>query len=400
LDIDVSRYLNRLWRGRIWILAVGALCGAAVFALSVSGGRTYRSSLVLQVTSSKVTDGSTPASTATMRPIIESRVLVGKVIRSLGLDKPPASLSTSDFLAYAFSIEEIRGTNLLKLRVRLPNPELAAKALNTLADAAVATARRLSQAEAVLARDQLGVHLQEAQQRLNETEAHLRETMATSQLDLARADVEELLRQRMELRWIELDIQSARAKASAAETELARRQPRSTIKRSLFNAPALAGLAANPGSAEAAAGVQVSEDYVSPVYEEIDGVLANSRTNLAGLEKQRARLVDDLGLNRTALPQIGAMAAAEVAQSRAETEHLVARKVFEDVATRYESARVKVNERSSQLQIIDPAVPAEAPEPRGALRKSAMAFVAGAALTAVLLLLIAAVRDVAASQRA
>ena len=59
------------------------------------------------------------ASTANFRALLENDTHSLQVISELGLDKPPFSLTPQRFHDEALQVEEVAGTNLVKVRVRL-----------------------------------------------------------------------------------------------------------------------------------------------------------------------------------------------------------------------------------------------------------------------------------------
>lgn len=101
--------------------------------------------------------------------------------------------------------------------------------------------------------------------------------------------------------------------------------------------------------------------FVNPVYEILNQQIAMSRMRLADLEKQRAELVGTLKLSAPQLAQLSELYRRESQQSRLETEHDLARRMYLEVATRYEQTRLQVAGQSAQLHVLDPALPPDSP---------------------------------------
>jgi len=100
---------------------------------------TYQASATLIVLTPKLGDESSPPATASgFRFFIENNTVANKTVKSTGLEAPPFNISAQEFLRSAVSVEELRGTNLLRIRVTLTDASKAAEAANQAASAGVA----------------------------------------------------------------------------------------------------------------------------------------------------------------------------------------------------------------------------------------------------------------------
>jgi polysaccharide biosynthesis transport protein len=117
--------------------------------------------------------------------------------------------------------------------------------------------------------------------------------------------------------------------------------------------------------------------FINPVYEILDEQIALSRTKLAGLERQQAQLVSVLKLNAPQVAQLAQLYGKERELARLETEFDLAKKVYVEVSTRYEQARLQVVSHTAQLQLLDSALPPDAPISPRPLRAVAIALTIG-----------------------
>ena len=74
-------------------------------------------------------------------------------------------------------------TNLMQVRVKRADPELAAKVANALADRAIALNRRINQQEVVEARDYIKIELDEASKRVEDVQARFVDIQQRSQVE-------------------------------------------------------------------------------------------------------------------------------------------------------------------------------------------------------------------------
>lgn len=368
-ESSLGDYLALFWRCRVAILAATILGGATMFATSLMGPRIYDSTVTLAATQSKIGDGGQPvAGTAAFRPMVESLTTAAAVIREVGLDQPPHNMRPSDFLASVILVSEVRGTNLITVKVGRADPALAATIANSVADHAVKTARKVSASEASHARDQIKEQLDLALGRLDVADARLREYKQQVRVEAVRKDVETLLGgpqvpaflssfpkgqpvfvqepsgDRLGLLDLQVTIASEKARLSVMERELA------------------------------------SRGRVDGVYQNLDTAAATTRSNLASLEKQRAELLSQRKLGASTLSVLDHLYAIETELSRRQGERDLAEKIYRELSEKFQEARLQVIGRSAEFVIIDPAVAADRPKSRQVARNTVVGALAGLCL--------------------
>ena len=385
------QYVLALWRHRIALVVLTLACGLAAFLASWRTAPVYEASAQLVVSQSKVGEltNQPTVSVATYKAMLDNQSVAAEILAEFGLDKPPYALTVSAFLAGSVTSEIVRDTNVIDVKVRLTDRVLAAKVANRFVERAVELAQRLSQDETVTARDIIKVQVDQSRQRLDQVEARLQAFKREAQLDLTKKDVESLLGQRGRLVSLLVDIEGEKARLAKAEEEIARQQRVRTERSAVDVGDGLRqaireqNQQRDPEAPLLPFRSESLNPFINPVYELLNEQIAMSRTRLASLEKQRAELMGALKLNAPQLAELTQMYAKEIEQSRLETEYDLAKKVYVDVATRYEQARLQVASRTAQLQVLDRALPPDRPIAPRPLRNTAIALVVGFMLSAL-----------------
>ena len=387
--VELRRHLRLLQRHRVLIAACTLLGAVVALAMSFIVKRTYAADVAMAISRSKIGEGTTVSetlSTANFRPLLESRAISSAVIKDMKLDQPPYSVSPNKFFGEVVEIEEVRNSSVILIHGRFSDPVLVADIVNKVADLGADTARRVSQREAVQARNDIKLQLDEAKTRFDTASANLDRARATAQLELSRSDVESELEQRSALLDLLINIEAEKARLAKAETELAKRPRVDTVMRSIESDPAMTEAARNTNnSPKDLLGLQLKTEEVNPVYQELDKQIASSRTQLAALEKQKSQMTAR-GLDTKQLARLNEMYVKESQISRLEMERDLAKKVYSDVANSYESARLLVAGRSSGLAILTRAIPPEKPESRKLPRNIVIGALSGFLLSALAVL--------------
>ena len=253
-------------------------------------------------------------------------------------------------------VEQVAGTNLLRVSVRLGDTERAAKVANELVERGVALNRRISQEEVVVARDYIKTQLDEAVKRLETVRSDLLALKQRSQVDALKADTKGALDVRTSLLALQNAIEYERAFLATSEAELKVSQQLLTTRRMIDRNPALMEAAKEQNAGGSVLGLELSEQQVNDAYSTLQEQIAQSRAKLAGLERQQRMLIGDRRLNSAELPGLSRLYDSELAIARMQSEYDMALKVYADLATKHEDARIRVGSRGAQLQLVDPAV--------------------------------------------
>ena len=205
-----------------------------------------------------------------------------------------------------------------------------------------------------------------------------------AQIEALRKDIDALLGQRAGLLPLLVEIQTEKAKLAKAEEQLSQRDRVGTIRRTIDSDPTLMEAArASTNERTRLLGLQVRNEYLNGVCVTLDQQIVASRTKLSGLEKQRAELIDVRKLDASQLAQLNLLYTREAELDRLQTEFELAKRIYVEVSTRYEQARLQVAGRSAQLQIADDALAPDRPIGPRVVRNTALAIVFGFVLSII-----------------
>jgi uncharacterized protein involved in exopolysaccharide biosynthesis len=381
-EIDFSRYFRVFTRHWMLLIFAAIAGGALGFAVSRTKPVLYEGVTTLLVLPPSKVDVRT-ASTANFRALLENLTHSSQVITELGLNKQPFSMTPQRFHDEALQLEEIPGTNVVKVRVRLTDPTLAMEASKRLAQKAVSLNAEVSRREGSSIRDLLKVHLDESSDQLKAAEAQLLSYQRTAQVELLERDTDAMMREREDLLRLTLDIESEKARLKSAEAEIAKQQRTLSVGRSVMSEEALRRAAQtdrdNPANAaiDDAQRLDLSNPLLNPVYQTLEFQIASSRARLAGLQQQRRELVEVKKLGGRELKELSELYSRQIHLARLQTNYDLAMRVYSDIRVRYEQTRSEGVGSSAVLQVVDEAIPPDRPLSRQGAKSTAVGLVAG-----------------------
>lgn len=393
-DVDLGRYFVLVWRRLPLIASAALLCAAAGWLVASFRPVEYEATATLAVSGSKIGEQSPAVASVNYRPFIENNSVAAAVVNEFQLGSPPYELTSERFLEGILSLEEIRSSNLIRVHVSLRDPKTAANVANRVSDLAVEGARKLSQAEAVQARDYLRVEVDDSRKHMEDAAARLETFKTSAQVELTREDVKSMLEQRSSLLPLGADIEEVRARVARGEVELATLTRVDSLVKSIdSDATALQTARAAGTSDSSVLGMQIKSQEPNRVYQSIEEQLAFDRTRLAALESRQAELIGARKLDAQRQSKLTDLYRKETELARLTAEYEVAEKSYKEIAARYDVARVQVAGRSGQMQVVDRAIEPNTPMARHRGRSAVFGFVGGGTLAALGVVLIAAVRD-------
>ena len=207
------RAIGQRWR---WLVGA-ALLGAAIGVVSTFFRPVLYEGITTLLVLPPPTAPTAPINPATFRAILVNGSIALQVITELKLDAPPHNLTPQSFIENAVDFEQLAGTNVLRVRVSLRTPELAAEASRSLAQKAVALTQDLNQQERAAAQELLGNRRAEALESMNNAEKAMLAYQQQAQVELIKADVQAMLNERSGLLKLTIDIESEKARLQAAE---------------------------------------------------------------------------------------------------------------------------------------------------------------------------------------
>lgn len=443
-EIDLARYIQPLvqhWK----LLLAGAVIGVAGgLVVSMRQPTLYEavSTVLVQQQSAS------PAAFSTSRALLRNFTLAGETVKELGLDAPPYNLTPQSFVEGVLTVEEVPGTALIRVKTKLSDPVLAAKACGVIADKAVELNRKIALQGNTDVRNQLKVLLDAASDRLKNAEQELVAHQSSAQVDLLRSDTDAMLSAREGLTRLLVQIEAEKSRLAAAEAELAKQSPLLTGARSVAAEDALRRAlqeearqaaaaplkredqerlrdrgkqAKEPSAAEQKKAddsssrseradrsarqsgdaretstaapdsselLDLSSPYINPVYQTLVFDIARSRARLAGMERERRELASTRGLGRAHFDEFARLYRGEVETARLQNNYDVAEHVYNEIALKYEQTRTESLGSMVQLQIVDRAFVPDRPMPRKRVQTAALGMAVGLVLAAFAALVI------------
>jgi uncharacterized protein involved in exopolysaccharide biosynthesis len=379
--VDIGRYVRAVQRRLLPIVILATI--AAVLAF-ISAGRQQL--MYEGVTTLLVVPAAQPLAAqinpATFRAIVENASLAAEVIDELKLRErlPQAGgLTPHEFVDANLSVEEIRATNIVKVKVTMPDANLAAAASRRVAEKAIALTQQITQREGSSIQGQLKNHLDAAQDRLRSAEQELLAYKQRAQVDLIKGDADAQLRARADLLDLTVNIAAERARLAAAEAEITRQPKLLSTPRTPAAEDALRHV---PGAPETGPDIDtrqldLSNPYVNPVYQTLDFQIAMSRARVAALQKQRDELINVKKIGGKELAELSELYRRQIEQARLQGNYDLATRVYSDLSVRYEQSRTQALGNFAQLQIIDAAIPPDHPLSRHRVQEALFGASAG-----------------------
>ena len=341
------------------ILAVTLSCGAIALFASWRVPRIYAANVTLIVTRSKIAEEPLPpASLPTFQALFRNRGLASQIIEEFNLRDLQPGLTAVSFVASNLSVDQVPGTDLLRARVLLHDPDMAANVANRLAELAVELNQRLNLEETIFHRDSITKQVDEARDRVGKLGRELLAFRRETRIELLQAEVHALVAQHGRMPDLTLQIQSETARLRKAEEELAKHEQIVKLTKSIANDPVALEIARQRGGGTSdLLQFELSDEELNPVYEVLAQEVAIGRSRLAALIQQHDAVESD----GSRLEKLTELYEGEAHLSKLELEFRLAEAIYEDSQSRFEQARSQVASRIVQVQIVDPAGPPSSP---------------------------------------
>ena len=433
-EIDLLAYGATLWRYRYVLLLSAIVVAAVTYIINRRIEPTYEARFRLMGTETGLED--TPGSRLSIvafRELVESPTLVAALLSEFRLDGPPRNLTAGRFLRSHLSVEVIRDSTIIEVAVRLTDRDLVVALARRYAERVVETAQRLNTEGVNYTADRIREERDAALTRLNAAAEAMEAYQRKAQIELLRKDVDTLVDRRPDVLDLVVRIQGARARLQQAEAELGRQDRVRAERRSVDSfgttptpviekpqpqppaqqqppqkadgkekpPPAPRPAASRPPTAkpeDLRIRSELLDPYVNPVYEALTRDVSGYRAELAGLEQERKELVSRLQFDAPSTDKLTRLYEAQAALDVLTRNVDVAREAYLNAAKKYEDARLQSTIRSPRLQILDAALPPDAPVAPRSLRNTVAATMLALALLAVALLVWDATRSPAAER--
>jgi uncharacterized protein involved in exopolysaccharide biosynthesis len=389
-EIDLLSYAATCWRYRYVFLVVALVVAGVTYAINRSLEPTYETRFRLMGTESGLEN--TPASNrlnvVAFRELVESPTQAAALLSEFRLDQPPHNLTPEKFLRSHVDVEVIRDSTIIEVAVRLKDRDVVVQLARRYAERVVETAQRLNTEEIDYTAEKIKQQRDAALDRLKVAEQTLQNHQRDAQVELLREDVDALLARRPVALDLTVRIQGTRARLQQAEAELAAQQRVRNERRGLDSVETTPpAREERPGTAgELQLRGELLDPYVNPVYEAIARDVSAYRAQLAGLEQERKELGSRLQLDAPAVGKLSRLYQVEAELAALTRNTDIARDAYLNAANQYESARLQSTIRSPRLQVLDAALPPDAPVAPRSLRNTVAATLIALTLTVIAVL--------------
>lgn len=353
--LDVAHFARELKRNRRWLLGAAVVVTLIALPFDLLRDKLYQAEVALM--SLERGEETTPVDA--FRTFLFNDSVSTEVFKKHRLHEPPESLTMREYKQRRLSIDADRATGVLYVKFRATSPDLAAAVANSHAAAGVELHRRINEADLVRVRGQLADQVSETSRKLTEVAQELQAFRQKAQIEMIRSDVATGIRQRSEAQQLEVEIAGLRAKAAAAEHALSKRAQTLDLLRSL-SPDSMVVEAFRP---QGAPGLKLQTEEVNDVYQKIDEMAVKARADLQSAEQRYRMAIAREGVMSARNPKLMQLQALEIELARRTGEFEIAQAANRDAELRY--AEVKTTAASRPLlQVVDPALPPDRPQPR------------------------------------
>ncbi len=302
---ELSDYLRAIFRRWKRITAVILVASAVALLISLLLPKKYDATVLLAVQSA----GSDARYPAVMSPtyleylhsyeqFLQSDGLIARVIKDTNLDSGPYHYTVEAFRTSVLDLALVRNTNVLKIRVRFPDPSKAHEIALALARIGVQTNSDMNSAEAERAARQIQKETAEARARLTAADAAIENFRRGSHEDELKRQLNQQLERKMAYQEKLTDAQVEMAEKEAWLASFStqqqrgsgggRRQQEEIRQQTQMAAAELAQLRARQKALRAG-------------LAELEAPIERNRLALASLEARRRQLERDFELAQTAV---------------------------------------------------------------------------------------------------
>jgi uncharacterized protein involved in exopolysaccharide biosynthesis len=391
-EIDLLAYGRTWWRHRYVLIAVAVVVGITTYAINRAIAPTYQVEFRLMASEPRLNDEpERPIGIVTFRELVVSPSEAAALIQEFGLDRPPYNLTAAKFLDQNVNVEVIRDSPIIRVTVRLKNPDLLVKVARRYAERVVTTAQRLNVEGIDDMTRRIKAQRDAALDRLNGLSREVQDFRQHAQLEVLENDVDTILARRPDALELTVQIQGERARVRQMEAELARQPEVRSVPRATDDVPEPPARS-DAGTAKDPEGLKIRSDlqnpYINPVYDALQRDLSRSRTQLASLEQQRRELADRIELDAPSAKKLNRLYDAQAGLDALTRDEDVARTAYVNAANKYEDARLQSTVRTPRLNILDAALPPDHPVAPRALRNTLAAMLVALTLAAIVVIAI------------
>lgn len=309
----------------------------------------------------------------TYRAQVKNPLIIKDIIETLKLDPEKYSITS---LKESITISSIKDTNLIEIKVKNQDPELASQIANLLAQKFVnfvsdSTKKQIGKS-AQFIKTQLDKEKQNLDEAAEELKAFLAQPRGVNELQKEiNSKLGQLTQFKTQLITLEVEEQETLASLEKAQTEL-EGQPRTlkTIK-SISDDPYLSQLVQDKydGKTSELSGLKMESEEINPVYINLIQSITNYQINLSRIAAQKKILTEKIKETQKELETLQAdLAEKQVEQDRLQHQLNLAQNTYNTFLQKYQETRITETARIGEANIMVVA-PAMVPEKPVAPRK-------------------------------
>ena len=378
---DVRRQLMLLWTHRVMILIVALMFGAAGAVFSLARTRQFESSATVSVSAFRLAD-QTPGRVApeAFVPLMTTPAVAARVVQELKLD----GVSVDELLKVIVTVRGVPDSSFIKVVARMDEANKAAAVANSFAAHGVTAATRASQLDVDALHDELRRMLDEATVRLRAAEKAYDDYRVTARVEMLQREVDTLVSQRGQLMDVIVELQGQRARLVRLDGDLASRDRVTSLRQGIVDDPALSEVARNtPTAPRDLLNLQMTRETSNAVFANLDEEAVRTRAHVAFLEQQQARLAAAAGVDGAQLTKLTQLYERQSVLEALDSERRLARKSYENVADKFQGARLAAIGRTPHLLVVDPAIAPESALGRYLVRNTLLGLAVGILLGCV-----------------
>lgn len=307
---------------------------------------------------------------------IKNPEILLKVREQLELDpeKYPLRVLANDLI----TIENAKNTNVITIKVRENNPELAAKIANTLAvnfsDFITQLAKKQASKSLEYIKTQLATEEKNLNQALLEYKKFLQQPRGVSELESEQTSKIKLLTYLKEkLAQIDINISIAETTLKEAQKQLSITEKTIITKKSLSEDPVLYSYVKNEKgtNTKETLTIEMKNEEINPIYIELKKKISNTQINLAEQKATKSELLKKIAITRKELEQLQ----VELAEKKHQSEILnrqvnLAQKTYNSFMDKYEESRITQSGKIGDTAVVvssEAIVPVRPVAPKKAL---------------------------------
>ena len=422
MEIDLREILNLFWRRKWFIVTLVFIALLLSYFITDRMPRIYETSTLIMIKESGVDSlfsgqffllGDSKNKSASYKALIESRMVLDKVIAELGLRDDKGELLPAKALREHISISSTADTGLIRITVQYPEPVLARDIANKVVEVFTRENQRINNADLNSAIDFVNRQLATVQEELTKLEGELLQYKEESGLIMPSEYGATLLR-----RLTELESRKAEAELSLREARIVLNESRKYLAAEEESIVSSQTISRNPivsANKERLIGLKIELAGLMGIYTEKHPRVQEVKEKIAEVEKVLADNVEEIISSRTetlnpihrALKEriiqlettvistearisalvegireqeekLKELPARELDLVRLERETRIAENIYLILMERREELQIQEAMQTSDLVVIDPAIVNEVPvKPRKFFNMAIAVILAG-----------------------